>query len=118
VVYANRAYAEQYGHATGDEVLKRVAATIDRAKRLTDTVARWGGEEFVAVLPVALEGAVAFCERVRKEICELVCPGVGRVTISAGAAQLREKESTESWLSRADQRLYAAKSGGRNRVES
>ncbi|HWA74511.1 MAG TPA: diguanylate cyclase [Polyangiaceae bacterium] len=109
---------DQYGHGAGDEVLKRVAATIDRAKRLTDTVARWGGEEFIAVLPVPLEGAVAFCERVRKEISELVCPGVGRVTISAGVAQLNQSESIESWLKRADQRLYSAKSSGRNRVES
>jgi diguanylate cyclase (GGDEF)-like protein/PAS domain S-box-containing protein len=105
-----------HGHGTGDEVLKRVAATIDRAKRLTDTVARWGGEEFVAVLPVALGGAITFCERVRAEIADLVCPGVGHITISAGVAQLSAKESAESLLERADQRLYAAKSGGRNRV--
>ena len=48
---------DEHGHATGDEVLRRIAATLDRVKRPTDTVARWGGEEFVAILPVALEGA-------------------------------------------------------------
>ncbi|HEX4337091.1 MAG TPA: diguanylate cyclase [Polyangiaceae bacterium] len=107
-----------YGHATGDEVLRRVAATLDAAKRLTDTVARWGGEEFVAVLPVQLDGAVVFCERVRKEIARLVCPGIGHVTISAGVASLVGKEGQESLLGRADQRLYFAKASGRNRVQA
>jgi diguanylate cyclase (GGDEF)-like protein/PAS domain S-box-containing protein len=108
---------DEHGHASGDEVLKRVAATIDRTKRLTDTVARWGGEEFLAVLPVPLAGASTFSERVRAGVAALVCPGVGRVTISAGIAELGAKESAEGLLGRADQRLYSAKAAGRNRVE-
>lgn len=107
-----------YGHASGDEVLRRVAATLDRAKRLTDTVARWGGEEFIAVLPVSLEGASVFCERVRAEIAEMPCPGVGHVTISAGVAERREGDAAEDVMKRADERLYRAKAEGRNCVRS
>jgi diguanylate cyclase (GGDEF)-like protein len=109
---------DRHGHAAGDEVLRRVAAVLDSAKRLTDTVARWGGEEFIAILPVPLPGARAFCERVRRSVAELACPGVGRVTISAGVALLVEKEGHETFVARADERLYAAKAGGRDRVEA
>ena len=59
---------------------------------------------------------MAFCERVRQEIAALRCPGV--VTISAGAASMLEKEGGDGLLARADQRLYAAKASGRDRVES
>jgi diguanylate cyclase (GGDEF)-like protein/PAS domain S-box-containing protein len=107
-----------HGHATGDEVLKAVAAVLDQAKRLTDTVARWGGEEFIAILPVPLGGAATFCDRVRAQIAELSLPGVGRVTISAGVAELGPEDAGEALLARADQRLYAAKAGGRNRVQA
>jgi len=109
---------DQHGHDVGDEVLRRVAASIDGAKRLTDTVARWGGEEFLAVLPVSLEGAVNFCERVRREIEQLPCPGAGHVTVSAGVAALEPGDAIAALVRRADERLYAAKGGGRNRVVS
>lgn len=108
---------DEYGHAAGDEVLRRIAGTLDAAKRLTDTVARWGGEEFVAILPVPLDGAVTFCERVRRDVASLVCPGVGHVSISAGVALLGEKEPLESVLKRADELLYAAKIAGRDQVK-
>src|SRR5215471_2797416 len=109
---------DRYGHAAGDEVLRRVATCLDGAKRLTDTVARWGGEEFIAILPVCLEGALAFCERVRRMVEGLACPGVDKVTISAGVAEAADRESGDHLLERADRCLYAAKAGGRNRVES
>lgn len=109
---------DEHGHPAGDEVLKRVAASLSGAARLTDTVARWGGEEFLAVLPVPLDGATAFCERVRGAIEELSCPNVGRVTISAGVVQVRPREGLEKALERVDQHLYAAKASGRNRVQS
>jgi diguanylate cyclase (GGDEF)-like protein len=107
---------DEHGHGAGDEVLRLLAGTLERTKRLTDTVARWGGEEFLAVLPVPLAGAVTFCERVRREVSELRCPAVGRVTISAGAVERKPGESAEHLLARADQKLYAAKSAGRNRI--
>ncbi|MGC4087741.1 MAG: diguanylate cyclase [Polyangiaceae bacterium] len=109
---------DRFGHALGDDVLKIVAACLTREARATDTVARWGGEEFVAVLPVAGDGAIAFCERVRKAIEATPFPSVGRVTISAGVAELGPNEEAEHALSRADTCLYAAKSAGRNRVSS
>jgi diguanylate cyclase (GGDEF)-like protein/PAS domain S-box-containing protein len=109
---------DEHGHLAGDEVLKRVAASLSSAARLTDTVARWGGEEFLAVLPVGLDGALAFCERVRGAIEGLSCPNVGRVTISAGVVQVGPAESLENALERVDQRLYAAKASGRNRVQA
>ena len=109
---------DAHGHAVGDEVLKRIATTLDRAKRLTDTIARWGGEEFIAVLPVPLQGAVAFCERVRATIEKLEIPGVGRVTISAGVAELVDSEQISDLLGRADHCLYDAKSQGRNCVRA
>lgn len=107
---------DAFGHARGDEVLKHVAACLAREARSTDTVARWGGEEFIALLPVPLTGAVAFCERVRKAIEAVDHPGVGSVTVSAGVAEFGDKEAPEGALSRADGLLYAAKAAGRNRV--
>jgi len=109
---------DTFGHATGDAVLKRVASALDEAKRLTDTIGRWGGEEFIAVLPVPLDGGATFCERVRRRIASLTHEGVGRVTISIGVAELAPKETPEALLGRADERLYAAKSKGRDRVEA
>jgi diguanylate cyclase (GGDEF)-like protein/PAS domain S-box-containing protein len=109
---------DQYGHAAGDEVLRRVAGCLDKAKRMTDVVARWGGEEFIAVLPVCLDGAIAFCERVRKQIECLPCVDVRQVTISVGVAEAVTSETAGKLLERADRRLYAAKSGGRNQVQS
>jgi PleD family two-component response regulator len=81
---------DQHGHSAGDEVLRRVAATID--------------------------GASIFCERVRREIERLPCPGVGHVTVSAGVATLVAGEPVAELVKRADERLYAAKAAGRNRV--
>lgn len=105
-----------FGHAAGDEVLRIVARSLAGEARLTDTVARWGGEEFVAVLNVSLDGARVFCERARQVIEKLICPGVGRITISAGVAEVGSGEAVTDALARADQRLYDAKRGGRNRT--
>jgi diguanylate cyclase (GGDEF)-like protein len=105
-----------FGHAAGDEVLRVVAGSLAGHTRLTDTVARWGGEEFVAVLNVPLEGARVFCERARQKIEMLETPRVGRVTISVGLAQVGAEETLSAALERADKHLYEAKAGGRNRV--
>ena len=91
---------------------------LDARKRLTDTIVRWGGEEFLAVLPVSLEGAVVFCERARSEINTLRFSEIGNVTISAGVADRRAGETPETVLRRADERLYQAKADGRNRVRA
>lgn len=107
---------DRYGHGTGDEVLKCVGAALAGQARLTDMVARWGGEEFVAVLNVPLDGARVFCERARAAVEALACPPVERITISVGVAELQADESLADALTRADERLYEAKRSGRNRV--
>jgi diguanylate cyclase (GGDEF)-like protein len=88
-----------------------VAETLAREARKTDVVARWGGEEFVAILPVGLDGAVIFCERARVAVAE-----IGNVTVSAGIAEVAADEPVSDAIERADRRLYEAKRGGRDRV--
>lgn len=109
---------DTFGHAAGDRVLCQVALAMAGAARTTDLVARWGGEEFIAVLPADLAGARVFCERTRAMIERLPCPAVDRVTVSAGIAQLDPDEDPHDAIARADERLYEAKRAGRNRVIS
>jgi diguanylate cyclase (GGDEF)-like protein len=105
---------DEHGHAAGDAVLCRVARTLAKSARLTDVIARWGGEEFIAVVSCDEQGAATFAERARKSIEAL--DSSPRVTISAGVAQIGDDETPESAIARADERLYAAKRAGRNRV--
>jgi diguanylate cyclase (GGDEF)-like protein len=113
-----KAINDTHGHGVGDDVLRMVAGALAGEARLTDTVARWGGEEFVAVLNVPLEGARAFCERARHAVETVVATPVERVTISAGVAEMGPSESPADALARADAKLYEAKNAGRNRVQS
>lgn len=106
---------DTFGHAKGDEVLRAVAGTLAQQARGSDLVARWGGEEFVAIAGADLAGATAFCERAREAVARLEIAGVGRVTISAGVS-IVTGEFDEA-LERADGALYRAKANGRNRVE-
>jgi diguanylate cyclase (GGDEF)-like protein/PAS domain S-box-containing protein len=105
-----------FGHAVGDEVLRVVASTLAGQGRITDTVARWGGEEFLAVLNVHVDGARTFCERLRRAVEKLECPPVERITISVGVSELAPEEPLAEALARADKLLYEAKTAGRNRV--
>jgi diguanylate cyclase (GGDEF)-like protein len=105
---------DEHGHAAGDDVLCRVARTLAKSARLTDVIARWGGEEFLAILSSPEEGAATFAERARKFVESMdVSP---RVTLSAGVAEVGSDETPASAIARADERLYAAKHAGRNRV--
>ncbi len=106
---------DTFGHAKGDEVLRAVASTLAQQARGSDLVARWGGEEFVAIAGADLAGATAFCERAREAVARLEIPGVGRVTISAGVSVVTGE--FDEALERADGALYQAKANGRNRVE-
>ncbi|CBL45508.1 Conserved hypothetical protein [gamma proteobacterium HdN1] len=109
------------GHLRGDKVLKLVAREIQDCVRSEDFVARYGGEEFVALLPDTDQDAGRTAmEKVRQHI--EVCPFNFHnqrvvVTVSIGVAQFQEGDSIESVFDRADQALYRAKGGGRNRVE-
>lgn len=105
---------DAHGHPAGDEVLRQVAAVLARQSRDTELVARWGGEEFIAIISADLPGATAFCERARQAVASLALPEVGSVTISAGVSLLEGQ--FEEALERADGALYAAKALGRDRV--
>lgn len=109
---------DRHGHTVGDEVLKRFAALLRDHCRQSDLVTRFGGEEFVLLLPdVHLESAVACAERIRQRLAsQPLVPQVGRVTASFGVAMLSSNEEGGDLLRRADQALYRSKKEGRNRV--
>lgn len=114
---------DTYGHDAGDRVLRGFASRLSRNLRALDHAARWGGEEFVIVMPGAgLAEAKAAAERLREETCSapfLLEDGTEvPVTASFGVAQVMAEESSKSLLRRADIALYEAKTEGRNRVEA
>ncbi len=117
-----KAYNDRYGHIAGDDVLRQVAATISSGLRTGDTAYRYGGEEFLVVLPEQdAEAAVAITDRLRQAVEDLGLPHAdggpgGVLTISAGVAVSAGAGDTDGLLKAADEALYAAKSGGRNRV--
>lgn len=103
---------DERGHVFGDQMLQAVARVMDDAARETDVVTRYGGEEFVVLMPQTnLAGACIFADRVRQRI-----EREGQVTTSAGVAEAVRGETPERMLERADAALYQAKSLGRNRV--
>ena len=113
---------DEHGHAAGDEVLRRVAHLLGSVLRAGDGVLRWGGEEFLLVLPgVELGRAQRIVERARAwvehEPIELSSGRVLSVTISVGVAERRPAEPRDAAIARADEALYLAKDRGRNRVE-
>ncbi len=113
---------DAYGHPTGDEVLRTFAITMFANIRGIDRFGRYGGEEFLLVLPDTPNDAAArILDRLRAIIADLdwsaFSPGM-RVTISAGLATLAPDETSDTFLARADSALYAAKARGRNRIAS
>ncbi|WP_440997328.1 diguanylate cyclase [Arhodomonas sp. SL1] len=112
-----KAINDTFGHTTGDEVLRELAHRVRAEARDADLLARWGGEEFVAVLPdTDLEGGHIFAERLREAIAGTPFVGVGRVTISLGVTVLTGEDNPDSALRRVDRALYRAKRAGRDRV--
>lgn len=110
---------DRFGHAAGDLVLKSLVDLIQKRIRKTDTLARWGGEEFILLLPdTRREGAVDLAEEMRRQLMNLDIPGVGRVTASFGVVGSCAGDTVDSIVMRADHLLYAAKSHGRNCVNS
>ena len=106
------------GHETGDEVLVVLAGLIRAGIRATDSLARWGGEEFVVLSPeVTVEEAMGLAERLRAAAGTHEYSFVGKVTASIGVAQHRAGETADELFARADEALYRAKQGGRDRVE-
>lgn len=112
-------YNDTFGHASGNEALKRVAAALRESVRSVDFAARYGGEEFAVILPeVDAHSMRVVAERVRASIEALPAPPEGAtVTVSIGAALFPDDAPDIAALfESADERLYAAKKGGRNRV--
>jgi diguanylate cyclase (GGDEF)-like protein len=111
---------DEYGHAVGDEVLRAFADVLRETVRESDVAGRWGGEEFLLLLPGAdLAGAEQFAERVREELASRRIPSAPelRVTASFGVAEYAGESNSEQLLAAADSALYRAKRGGKDRVE-
>lgn len=113
---------DTYGHPSGDAALRQVAGILKEAVRGSDVVFRYGGEEFMVLLPdTMLEGAVALAEKIRMLTASHPFGEGERIfflTLSVGAAVLREGESGSDMIMRADAALYRAKALGRNRVDT
>jgi diguanylate cyclase len=118
-----KSFNDNYGHLTGDQVLRLVAISLKQTIKGQDITARYGGEEFAVVLPnTGLRQALTVADHIRRAIMakELKKKStgeiLGRVTISVGVSLLKEGDETDSLIERADACLYAAKRNGRNRV--
>lgn len=112
---------DRYGHAVGDLVLRHVTAVIGQVLRADDALVRYGGEEFLLLLPgIERERGARIAERVRAAVAAapVAVPG-GQLTstVSIGVAELRPGEARDEVIARADAALYRAKAGGRDRVE-
>ena len=109
---------DKFGHPAGDQALREFAKALVRTMRSTDALARTGGEEFAILMPQTDgKSAMEIAERIRAEVATITLPK-GRLTTSIGVAVSDGVETFESWYRRADQALYRAKNGGRNRVEA
>jgi len=118
-----KSFNDNYGHLTGDQVLRLVAMSLKQTIKGQDLTARYGGEEFAVVLPsTALRQALTVADHIRRAVMskELKKKStgeiLGRVTISIGVSVLRQGDDPDTLIERADACLYAAKRNGRNRV--
>lgn len=108
---------DRHGHAVGDDVLRSVAASLRGGMRDSDFAVRWGGEEFLILLPDAsLDDAMLLAERIRNLVATTPQVASEPVTMSFGVGQWRPGESAAAFVERVDAAMYEAKAGGRNRV--
>ena len=109
---------DTYGHDAGDKVLAAFADLLRKQTRATEILARFGGEEFIALMPhTGLKHALSTAERIRETLASTrIEPLSERVTASFGVAELTTGEEGDSLLRRVDKALYAAKNSGRNCV--
>ena len=112
-----KAINDNLGHQAGDRVLVEVTRRIQGHLRAVDVLGRWGGEEFIVLLPRCGGGDVfQVAEKLRALLADPPIPEIGVVTASFGVGELRPYESFAHWLKRVDDALYQAKASGRNRV--
>lgn len=112
-----KAINDKFGHATGDIILAELARLISGQLRSSDTLARWGGDEFVLLLPnVPMDGTIALIERIRKTISNHSFPQESNVTCSFGIAGMEQVDDFNSLLFKADQMMYQGKEHGKNSV--
>ncbi|NML25662.1 diguanylate cyclase [Zoogloea dura] len=110
---------DSLGHLVGDQVLVEFAQRLSKRCRDLDVIGRYGGEEFVILLPsTPLAGATTLANTLRQTICDTPFDTAGPVSASFGVAECLAGDDWPNWLSRADQALYQAKDAGRNRVMS
>ena len=113
---------DTYGHSAGDAILVNISSILNTEKREIDQVARWGGEEFLVLLPETnLKGAVLSCNKIRKSISAKPVIHEGQeihVTMSFGVSEYNGETPIEKTIDLADQRLYLAKNFGRNKIVS
>lgn len=110
---------DTHGHDVGDLTLQAIAQAMGHRVRETDAVARWGGEEFLVLMPDTDAGGALIAARALVEtVAALAVPHVGHVTVSCGVATLAATDTLELAAARADEALYRAKAGGRNRAEA
>ncbi len=110
---------DRYGHAAGDAALRRFSAIAVEAIRSTDSLGRWGGEEFIIILPSSsIDDARRIAERIRRALEETTFPEGFALQASFGVSACRSGDSWREWLGRADKALYRAKRAGRNLVRS
>lgn len=108
---------DTFGHLTGDEVIKDTVDIIRGSIRNTDVFARWGGEEFVLLLPnTSREQSIELTERLKLLITNHTFGRAGDITCSFGLATFDEDDSADTLMTRADRFLYAAKREGKNRI--
>lgn len=109
---------DTFGHSVGDVILKSCGQLIKNTARNTDNIIRWGGEEFLMIVPNAsLHVAMELAERIRTSIEQHTVSKVGKITASFGVAELQPDESTSSLIDRADEALYQAKLASKNCVK-
>ena len=110
---------DTYGHQVGDTLLQEIASVLKTNIRLEDVLGRWGGEEFLILLPnMTCEGALLLAEKLRLAIETYSFSTVGSRTSSFGVASYTQSDDTKTIVGRADEALYRAKANGRNRVEA
>lgn len=109
---------DNHGHLVGDQVIKEISVLLKSNARETDTIGRWGGEEFLIILPhTGIKDARQYAEKIRESVDTHVFPVVKHITSSFGVSEFKNGDTVDALVSRADEALYRAKSMGRNRVE-